>query len=242
MSRVALAALAGAFLSVAGPAYADTVTFSQITQQNTAKPFSYATTGSTTTFKLTGTPQFNFITLDLLSSVAPVETVTAAFSATSNTAVQSTGASDWKQVFQTGSLSFKLSGARAQALTGSASKTNLLTVAFTDGALYASSGTRSPTFSASMPASGVTYSSDYHDFVVTPSWLAEFSLALSSAGNSAGLVYNAGTQRFNGFTASGGGTFGAAIPEPAAWALMVAGFGLTGAGMRRRKHATVVFA
>lgn len=33
----------------------------------------------------------------------------------------------------------------------------------------------------------------------------------------------------------------AAVPEPAAWAMMVAGFGLAGAAMRRR-HATVAFA
>jgi hypothetical protein len=30
------------------------------------------------------------------------------------------------------------------------------------------------------------------------------------------------------------------VPEPASWALMIAGFGLTGAAMRRRRNATVV--
>ncbi|MGL4540913.1 MAG: PEPxxWA-CTERM sorting domain-containing protein [Polymorphobacter sp.] len=33
-------------------------------------------------------------------------------------------------------------------------------------------------------------------------------------------------------------TFGAAVPEPASWALMIAGFGMVGAAMRRRKLAT----
>jgi len=32
--------------------------------------------------------------------------------------------------------------------------------------------------------------------------------------------------------------FGAAIPEPTTWALMISGFGLAGAGLRRRRHAS----
>ncbi|WP_254447664.1 PEPxxWA-CTERM sorting domain-containing protein [Sphingomonas sp. ID1715] len=35
---------------------------------------------------------------------------------------------------------------------------------------------------------------------------------------------------------------GAAVPEPAAWALMLGGFGLLGASMRRRQRTTVTFA
>ena len=30
----------------------------------------------------------------------------------------------------------------------------------------------------------------------------------------------------------------AAVPEPASWALMIAGFGLTGAALRRRRYRT----
>ena len=33
-----------------------------------------------------------------------------------------------------------------------------------------------------------------------------------------------------------------AVPEPAAWALMLGGFGVTGAAMRRRRAGSVVFA
>jgi hypothetical protein len=29
------------------------------------------------------------------------------------------------------------------------------------------------------------------------------------------------------------------VPEPASWAMLIAGFGLTGAAMRRRRRATV---
>jgi hypothetical protein len=35
---------------------------------------------------------------------------------------------------------------------------------------------------------------------------------------------------------------GGAVPEPATWAMMIAGFGIVGAGMRRRRTATVSFA
>ena len=35
------------------------------------------------------------------------------------------------------------------------------------------------------------------------------------------------------------GTFGATVPEPGSWAMLIAGFGLTGAAMRRRRMATV---
>ncbi|MFS0738192.1 cistern family PEP-CTERM protein [Sphingomonas sp. 1P06PA] len=38
-------------------------------------------------------------------------------------------------------------------------------------------------------------------------------------------------------SATGSGVFGAAVPEPASWALMIGGFGLTGAALRRRKLA-----
>ena len=35
-------------------------------------------------------------------------------------------------------------------------------------------------------------------------------------------------------------TDGAAVPEPASWALMIVGFGLAGAGLRRRAARTAV--
>ncbi len=41
-----------------------------------------------------------------------------------------------------------------------------------------------------------------------------------------------------GATRYAAGTFAAAVPEPAAWTLLIAGFALTGAGLRRRAIAT----
>ena len=42
------------------------------------------------------------------------------------------------------------------------------------------------------------------------------------------------------FTTDAGGT--GAVPEPATWAMMIAGFGMIGAGMRRQRKTKVVFA
>jgi hypothetical protein len=92
--------------------------------------------------------------------------------------------------------------------------------------------------------------------VVNPGW-ATFSIGLSvtsgteagsfAFGNSAIVIGNGGRTIWNGFLTdtvaserlylnqlgflSGGG----AIPEPASWAMLIAGFGLTGAAMRRRR-------
>ncbi|MBS0502770.1 MAG: cistern family PEP-CTERM protein, partial [Proteobacteria bacterium] len=46
----------------------------------------------------------------------------------------------------------------------------------------------------------------------------------------------------NGASASGGGTIVTAVPEPATWAMMIAGFGLAGAAIRRRRTANVTYA
>lgn len=54
-----------------------------------------------------------------------------------------------------------------------------------------------------------------------------------------------------GYSVAGGTTYGGnrlgafqmpAVPEPASWALMIGGFGLAGAAMRRRERTTVTFA
>jgi hypothetical protein len=47
-------------------------------------------------------------------------------------------------------------------------------------------------------------------------------------------------------TGASNGTFSAAVsgavPEPATWAMMIAGFGMTGAALRRRPTVKVSFA
>lgn len=60
------------------------------------------------------------------------------------------------------------------------------------------------------------------------------------AGDTVGIAINYDGAYFNdstglNFTLTGPG----AVPEPASWALLIAGFGLTGAAMRRRRAVTV---
>lgn len=68
----------------------------------------------------------------------------------------------------------------------------------------------------------------------------QFEVALSNA------VFNKGLFGLGKVGANVTGTFtllhDSAVPEPAAWAMMIAGFGLTGAAMRRRRRVAVTYA
>ena len=55
-------------------------------------------------------------------------------------------------------------------------------------------------------------------------------------GSSGAVVYRTGSAPNGGAMDNGGGMAGA-VPEPASWAMMIAGFGLVGAVMRRRQSA-----
>lgn len=61
--------------------------------------------------------------------------------------------------------------------------------------------------------------------------------SFSAAGGSLYVNWQ-GVQTFTGATVNLGG----AVPEPASWAMMLAGFGLVGGAMRSRRRATVRFA
>ena len=119
----------------------------------------------------------------------------------------------------------------------------------------------------SVTAFGVTYSladvaglTDYihfaydtaaNDFVVDPNSCGfagcgfQSSLsAINSAGNF-GFFFNGAPGAYQEYTQGKVGTFdtikisGAGVPEPAAWALMLAGFGLVGATLRSSRRAVV---
>jgi hypothetical protein len=106
--------------------------------------------------------------------------------------------------------------------------------------------TTTPTFTG-FP-SGVT-SGDYNrtfDLLAASSYRSGFITANGGtvagaraaflAGMSAGQTYfNIHTVNFGGGEIRG--QLAAAVPEPAAWALMIAGFGLVGGGLRRHRAA-----
>jgi hypothetical protein len=100
---------------------------------------------------------------------------------------------------------------------------NLLTVVFS-GAALTGLGTAA-SFLDSQPTGTVTYTSDFLDFSGTTA--ADFALSFSAL-----------TSPFGGdaWTADSTGTFAANIPEPATWAMMILGFGATGALVRLRRR------
>lgn len=56
---------------------------------------------------------------------------------------------------------------------------------------------------------------------------------LKFAGTHTSISFTDTSENWHGFTVG----VGSVVPEPASWALMIAGFGLTGAAMRRRRAA-----
>ncbi|MFN3370372.1 MAG: PEPxxWA-CTERM sorting domain-containing protein [Sphingomonadaceae bacterium] len=215
------AAAALAFGAATVPAQA-TTTFAQFIQLAPGKPFVH--TGGD------GGANFAAITGTVLGVLdfGPLGFygVDLAFNASSSGSIIDTGFT-WEQGGWNGSLLF------------TSGSTNVLTVTFTDATLSITKGPGGNQ-SGSLIGSGicgtdVCFSSD----VLSVNNLYFNNFALSFSGiqrpqGGGGIAYGA-----NGgnFIASGSGTFAGAIPEPATWALMIAGFGLVGAAARRRRIA-----
>jgi hypothetical protein len=143
------------------------------------------------------------------------------FSASSSAAVMDAGET-WQQNGWGGSLVFTWEGQ------------NLLTATFSHGVLDI---TKVPINNQSgglkvvgSCGSSLCYTSDILD--VQNLIVNNFALSFSGITN-----YGAAGGNFN---ASGSGTFAGAVPEPATWAMMIAGFGLVGAAARRRRMTVAV--
>lgn len=76
------------------------------------------------------------------------------------------------------------------------------------------------TFNPNMASDGFSTSAEVHG-------------VLKFAGTFSSITFTDTTENWHGLTI---GTSGA-VPEPASWAMLIAGFGLTGAAMRRRRAA-----
>lgn len=250
-----VACIAGAVLALgaSAPVCADTTTFGQFVQRSpNARLFQYVNKdhGSSKSAELrtTGTASGNAVAsipIFYVSSVAglPADLTGLQFAhltvdLVSNLGTTGSGSSR-VQMFDTvtaGTISIIRDTAAAE---GAGTKTNLLTVSFTNAELDASNGSGSFTFKTN-PTSVITYTSDFLDFSNVVSKDFSFSFSGASPSFNAGLGSSGRSTRF-----SGTGTFASdppplvpSIPEASTWGMMVVGFGAAGLALRngsRRK-------
>jgi hypothetical protein len=104
------------------------------------------------------------------------------------------------------------------------------------------------TYSDGSALAGLTFYDDSADggmsIVTTGFDVVNFTgMALFTGSNLAPTLFAFGPTVFQNFDGPGSFTVTAvAVPEPAAWAMLVLGFGVVGAGIRRRQAARVTFA
>lgn len=189
-----------------------------------------------------GTRNVNFSFLQ--PSIAPfVTNVTARFTlnGTVTNTVATVSGSTITQHNVTGSFSFLTSAPITIGGTTYAAGANLLSGTFTQAQI---SGTRNGTsagFSASTPASTITYTSDFLTFVPNSNYDFAISLTSITPALNALPTNAAPTRALRTFRAVAGGTFSADpapipnVPEPAVWAQLIAGFAMIGLAARRRK-------
>jgi hypothetical protein len=141
----------------------------------------------------------------------------------------------------TGSVNFSSLGAVTyNGHTG----TNLLTANFTGGVFSGLVGGSVASFVNSQPPGSVTFTSDFINFSQTTA--RDISIAI----NAINPAITTSLGGFSSFAGTASGSFGAdlssgspsAVPEPASWAMMIAGFGLIGAMNRRRSTTRSVAA
>jgi len=250
MGRLGIVAGSVLLLGTAAPAFADSVTFGQFSQKsvsqrlfryknldtaNSAGAEIYTTTTPSST--VSGSIPVYYI---MSQFVLPADLqglqdahLTVDFLSTSGTT--GSGASR-VQMFGSGTITITRDTA---ALEGWNSRTNLLTVTFTDAELDASQNNGSFTFKSN-DDSTITYSSDFLDFANV--FAKDFSLSFSGADPEfdANLGSSSVNTRF-----SGTGTFASdpiGVPEVSSWALLVLGFGGVGAALRAGRRSKDMFA
>jgi hypothetical protein len=243
----ALLASAAALTVAVVPAHAATETFGQFIQKSPgARVFSYTNldSGSTKKAEIKGTniPVYFLLGLEgLPDDLSDLQDAHLSVDFISNLGTTGGGTSR-VQMFDTsttGSISFIRDSAAGE---GSGTKTNLLTVTFSNAELDASQDNGSFTFKSNAD-SVITFTSDFLDFSNVVS--KDFSLSFSGASPTFNAALGSSGRNT---TFSGSGTFASdpaplipgAVPEPASWALMMGGFGLLGLTMRSRKVGQAV--
>ncbi|MCS6986087.1 MAG: PEPxxWA-CTERM sorting domain-containing protein [Sphingomonadaceae bacterium] len=221
------AAVALALVCAAPVQAATLVTYKQFFQTTTAKVFTYTPTASGSTLTVSSAPGKAIALAFTKAPFVPGDEFTGTFalSASSSNEVVFNG-SAFEQTGFSGTYSF-VSGAL-----------NVLTISFSGGVLTRTVGP-APTVSllAECPC-GITYTSDVFDLPAGSKDYA-FSLNALRGANWSPAAAMPGAGYFGEpFVANGTGTF-AAVPEPATWVTLIAGFGLVGVAARRRVGSPV---
>lgn len=208
------AAIAAAGLCIVASSSATAGTFFQFLQTTSTPNFTYDGVGTWTgVYDLGLATTFNSGEPDSIF-LPPGTPVTVTFNATTLAPQVVAGPDQFDQGGYSGSITFS-----------TPTIANLLTATFTNGVANwerIQGGDWSATFAASGSCgTSLCYSSDYQT-AVNGYTLNDFSIAFSG-GPTANGPYSAA------------GTFAGTVPEPAAWSLLIAGFGLVGAAARRRR-------
>lgn len=182
---------------------------------------------------------FNFL-LSPLSSIGAIP-ATFTFLGTTNLATTLDGPNSAGTAIEQagigGSFSFITTQAIVVGDTAYAAGSNLLTATFTNGRLTSTIGANSATLLlGSTLGQTLVYTSDFLMFNPTAPETASFNL-----GGLDNLISVSPGRSLRSTRGVGSGSFDATlagaeiVPEPQMWALMIAGFGLVGVAMRRRK-------
>lgn len=126
-----------------------------------------------------------------------------------------------------------------------AAGSNLLSIAFSSTIVGGKNGSTANLSSSSGAGDQIVFTSDFLDFSNVVD--TDFSTAFSAVGPT---LTQGANGSLNSFRASAGGQFSSdpmpllvgTIPEPASWALMVSGFMMLGAALRRSRRTAVAFA
>jgi hypothetical protein len=143
----------------------------------------------------------------------------------------------WKPPFR-----FVYTGATISNYMGSGinlvHNSNLLSGIFTDGWIQGAGGSGSTNLSIGNGGTA-SYSSDYEHFLHLTPASEQFAFNLLSVTPAFGAATG---KAMNSFRANGGGNFSfqaVGVPEPAAWALMIAGFAGVGGVLRRQRRVAL---
>lgn len=246
MNMIMKSFLAAAALTVAASSAQAATNILQYSQLGDAETMTYTDNGAAGyTISTNGAKTVLTTVNDPVSAAFGFGLASFSFTATGNGIAVNTGGSSWSQALTGGSLSFTALApitVGAQIIPLGA---NILTLSFLGGAIEADVPGTAGSARVTLPGSSFfNVSSDYFEF--PPLFMTDFSIALS--GVTPGFLFDAqnpgslANGRFTNFAADSTGTFTAgAIPEPASWAMMIAGFGLVGLS-RRRSRVTAVAA